>query len=328
MQNRDIVIYKTNNWQIKVLVQNESVWMNQEQIWELFWKDRSVISKHISNIFAEWELKEKNTILLNEANVQNMHIPLSKPTKYYNLDVIFAVWYRVRNSEKAIVFRNWATSILKEFALRGFVMDDVRLENWNTINWKKDFDEILRRIREIRFSERQIYEKIKDLFTTATDYDSKAQITKDFFAKIQNKFVFAITWHTTAELIIDRVSALKPALWMHSTKKEIVTKWEATIWKNYLLEEELRQLYLLCEQFFSFAELQVSLERELKMKDWVDYLDEMLKFNKLEVLQNAWKVKKEDMEKVVVEEIKKYQEKWWSLDIYIDTIKEIKNLKS
>ncbi len=320
-----ITLYKTPQGQVKVLIQNENVWMNQEQIWELFWKSQKTISEHINNIYEDWEFQEGLTMqkISNSGNSGNSFV---KPTNYYNLDMIFAVWYRVRNSEKAIAFRAWATSVLKEFAFRGFVMDDERLENWNTLWWKIDFDNLLQRVREIRFSEKQIYEKIKDLFKTSTDYDSKNHVTKDFFAKIQNKFVYAITGHTTAELIVSRVSADKQALGMQSSKKEIVTKKEATIWKNYLLEKELKHLYLLCEQFFSFAELQVSLEREINMQDWSNYLDEILKMNKLELLETAWKISKDKMKEIVETEIRKYQEKWWSLDIYIETIQEMKRL--
>lgn len=326
MVDNKITIYKNDKWQITVLIKDESVWMTQEQVWELFLKDRSVISKHISNIYEEWELIKENTSLLDTANVQKMHIGYNKPTRYYNLDIIFAVWYRVKWSEKAIAFRNWATSILKEFSIRWFVMDDIRLENWATIHWKQDFEELLRRVREIRFSEKQVYEKIKDLYAMSSDYDPKSDITKKFFAKMQNKFIYAITWQTTAELIKERANSLKPWLWMQSSKKNIVTKSEATTGKNYLLETELRQLYLLCEQFFSFAELQVALEREIKMEDWVKNLDNILELNKLQILKNAWKVSKDDMENFVTEEIKKYQARWWSLDIYIDTIKESKKL--
>lgn len=324
MQNQ-IMFYKTSEWQIKVLLQNENIWMTQEQIWELFWKSQKTISEHINNIYNEWECKELLTMqkISNSGNSGNSFV---KPTNYYNIDLIFAVWYRVRWSEKAIAFRNWATWILKEFSLRGFVMDDEKMENWNTINWKIDFDNLLKRVREIRFSEKQIYEKIKDLFTTSSDYDSKSEITKTFFAKIQNKFIYAITWFTTAELIVSRVSSEKQALWMQIVKKEIITKKEATTGKNYLLEKELKQLYLLCEQFFSFAELQVSLERQIKMIDRSNYLDDILKMNKLEILENAWKISKENMEKVVEKEIIKYSEKWWSLEIYIETIEEIKKL--
>lgn len=187
-----ISLYKTPEGQVKVLVQNESVWMTQEQIWELFWKSQKTISEHINNIYSEWE-KEVGLTMQKISNSGNSGNSFVKPKNYYNLDLIFAVWYRVRNSEKAIAFRNWTTSVLKEFSLRGFVMDDERLESWNTINWKVDFDNLLQRVREIRFSEKQIYEKIKDLFTTSTDYDSKSDITKAFFAKIQNKFIYAIT---------------------------------------------------------------------------------------------------------------------------------------
>lgn len=330
MKDKSIIqLYKTDKGVVKVLIQGENVWMTQEQIWELFWKDRSVISKHISNIYSERELQELDTIWLNSGNVQNIHIGLNKPTKHYNLDLVFAVGYRVRSSEQAIAFRNWATSVLKEFAMRWFVMDDKRLEEWNTIGWKIDFDTLIERVRAIRFSEKQIYEKIKDIFRdTSIDYDSKSQDTQDFFARIQNKFVYAITWHTTAELIFKRVNADKPALWMKGAKKDHITKWEATIWKNYLLEKELKQLYLLCEQFFSFAELQLSLERTLTMKDWIHQLDEILRMNKLDILDWAGKVSKTKMEDQVAEEMKKYQDKWGSLDIYIETIEEMKKLSS
>lgn len=320
-----VILYKNGKWILKVLVENENVWMNQEQIWELFWKSRNTITEHINNIYEEWELKDSLT-MQKISNIGKTDNSFVKPTNYYNLDIIFAIGYRVRWSEKAIAFRNWATSVLKEFSMRWFVMDDERLENWNTINWKLDFDNLLKRVREIRFSEKQIYEKIKDLFTISLDYDSKSQVTKDFFAKIQNKFVYAITGYTTAELIVQRVSSEKQAIWMQSVKKYIVTKKEATTWKNYLLEIELKQLYLLCEQFFSFAELQLSLERVIKMQDWSNYLDDILKMNRLEVLEWKWKVSSELMEKIVEKEIIKYQEKRGSLDIYIDTIQELKNL--
>ena len=219
-EENNVMLYKTSAGKIQVLVKSENVWMSQTQIWELFWKDRSTVARHILNIYNEWELQQENTCFSDKlANVHKTHNSFIKPTNFYNLDVIFAVGYRVRNSENAIAFRNWATSVLKEFSLRGFVMDDDRLENWNTLGGKWDFDTLLKRVREIRFSEKQIYEKIKDLFSTSSDYDSKSSITREFFAKIQNKFVYAITWHTTAELIVDRVSSDKQGLWMHWAKK-------------------------------------------------------------------------------------------------------------
>jgi len=193
-KNNKISLYKTPQWQIKVMIQNENVWMTQTQIWELFWKSRNTITEHINNIYNELELEEALT-MQKISKVGKTDNSFEKPTNYYNLDLIFAVGYRVRWSEKAIAFRNWATGILKEYSLRWFVMDDERLKNWNTINPRIDFDMLLQKVREIRFSEKQTYEKIKDLFTTAIDYDSKSKITRDFFAKIQNKFVYAITWH-------------------------------------------------------------------------------------------------------------------------------------
>ena len=329
MENKSLIqLYKTNDGAIKVLIQDENVWMTQEEIAELFGKWRTTITEHIKNIFEDGELL-LGSVSRKMSNVGNSDIGLVKPTTYYNLDLIFAVWYRVRSSEQAIAFRTWATGVLKEFAMRWFVMDDRRLEEWTTISGKIDFETLLERVRTIRFSEKQIYEKIKDIFRdTSTDYDSKSQKTQDFFAKIQNKFVYAITGHTTAELIYKRASADKPALGMRSTKKNHITKWEATIGKNYLLEKELKQLYLLCEQFFSFAELQLSLERALTMQDWIIQLDDILRMNKLDILEGAGKVSKEKMEGKIAEEMSKYQEKWGSLDVYIETIQEIKKLSA
>lgn len=328
MENKTLIqLYKTSDGSIKVLVQDENVWMTQDEIAELFGKGRTTITEHINNIFEDGEL-DLGSVTRKISNVGNSDIGFVKPKSYYNLDLIFAVGYRVRSSEQAIAFRNWATGILKEFAMRGFVMDDKRLEEWNTINGKVDFETLLERVRAIRFSEKQIYEKIKDVFRdTSTDYNSKSQETQDFFARIQNKFVYAITGHTTAELIYKRASADKPALGMKGAKKDHITKWEATVGKNYLLEKELKQLYLLCEQFFSFAELQLSLERSLTMKDWINQLDDILRMNKLDILDGAGKVSKAKMEEKIAEEMRKYQEKWGSLDVYIEAIQEIKKLE-
>jgi len=189
-------------------------------------------------------------------------------------------------------------------------MDDQRLMQGTTINGKADFDELLRRVREIRFSERSIYDKIKDLIKNSSiDYDPNDADVQQFFAILQNKFIYAITGNTAAELVVSRIDSTKPALGMTNFKGENVKKSDAIVSKNYLLEKELKQLYLLCEQFFSFAELQLSLERELTTASRLEKLDQVLHMSNLEILAHPGKIKKEHMEEVVKKEIKNYIDK-------------------
>jgi len=314
-----IMMYKSSDGslQIKVIAKWDTVWLTQEQLCKLYGKSVSTVSEHINNIYAEEELEQAKTAQ-KESNSGNSEIGYFKPRTYYNLEMILAVGYRVKSPE-GIAFRRRATTNLKELFLRGFVMDDQRLTQWTTINGKADFDELLRRVREIRFSERSIYEKIKELISSsAMDYDPNNTDVKKFFAILQNKFIYAITRNTAAELIVSRIDSAKPALGMTNFKGENIKKSDAIVSKNYLLEKELKQLYLLCEQFFSFAELQLSLERELTTTDWLEKLDQVLEMSKLDVLDNPGKIGKEDMEEVVKKEIEKYIQKWWSVQAYIE----------
>ena len=296
-----IILYQTLDGQAKIQVklENETVWLNQDQMVQLFQRDQSVISKHITNVFREKELEKGSSM-------QFLHIANSdKPVAFYNLDVIISVGYRVK-SIRGTQFRIWATKTLKEYMIKGFVMDDVRLSEGKTGNRFNYFDELLERVRAIRASEKNLYEKVKEIFATSVDYNSKTKEAIKFFATVQNKFHYAITGYTAAELIINRVSGRQKNLGMTNWKGKSIVKSDAVIAKNYMLERELRQLYLLVEQFLSFAELQIERERPMYMSDWREALDEFLRLNRLESLQGKGLVSHRKMEGFVKKELEKY----------------------
>jgi hypothetical protein len=300
--NNKIIIYSTEDGktEIEVNLENETAWLSQAQMAELFQKDVRTISEHIKNIYEEGELTEESSI---QAKSGNSGIGLSKPIRYYNLDVIISVGYRVK-SLRGTQFRIWATQKLREYMVKGFVMDDERLAEGGVK--KGFFEEWLERVRKIRASERNLYEKVKDIFATSVDYDPRTDFTKEFYATMQNKFHYAITGNTAAELVVNRISGKKENLGMTNWKGATPTRKEAEVAKNYMLETELRQLYLLVEQFLSFAEFQIERKNIMHMKDWVAYLHEMLKANKLDVLSGKGKISHEKMEKIVKKELKKF----------------------
>lgn len=313
------LVFTSEVWEnfIDVRVEDENIWLTQKLIAKLFDVSIATINEHLKNIFSEWELEKKWTIRNFLIVQKEWNREVSRGVEHYNLESIISVWYKV-NSEKATKFRQWATKILKDFSMKWYVLDDERLKWWKTFWWKRDYEWLMERVRFIRFDERNIYEKIKDLFTTAIDYENSSKKAMEFFQTIQNKFHYAIVWMTSPEILLYRVDSNKPALWMKSSSKNNITLWEAKVWKNYLLEDELKKLYLLCEQFFAFAELQYAYERDLSMDDWIKYLDELLKMNRLEILDWKWKVSRERAEEYVKKQMAEYQEKWWSLEAYIE----------
>ena len=297
-----IILYQTPGGQAKIQVklENETVWLNQDQMVQLFQRDQSVISKHITNVFREKELEKGSSM-------QFLHIANSdKPVAFYNLDVIISVGYRVK-SIRGTQFRIWATKTLKEYMIKGFVMDDVRLSEGKTGNRFNYFDELLERVRAIRASEKNLYEKVKEIFATSVDYNSKTKEAVKFFATVQNKFHYAITGYTATELIIKRASGRQRNLGMTNWKGKSIVKSDAVIAKNYMLEKELRQLYLLVEQFLSFAELQIERERPMYMSDWREALDEFLTLNRLELLKGKGGISHQKMEKFIKSELEKYK---------------------
>jgi hypothetical protein len=303
-ENNPILLYVSEDGktEIEVSLEGETVWLSQKQMAELFQKTIPTINEHIKNVFLEGELMEDSVIRkfrITAADGKNYE------TNYYNLDVIISVGYRVK-SHRGTQFRIWATQKLREYIVKGFVMNDERLAEGGV---RKDFfAEWLERVRKIRASERNLYDKVKDIFGTSVDYDPKTDFTKEFYATMQNKFHYAITGTTAAELVASRISGEKENFGMIHWKGAVPTRKEAEVAKNYMLETELRQLYLLVEQFLSFAEFQIERKNIMHMKDWVEYLHEMLKANKLEVLSGKGNVSHEKMEIVVKEEVRKFLE--------------------
>jgi hypothetical protein len=286
-----LLIYETSNGEIKidVLLENETVWLTQGHMSELFQKSKKTISEHIKNIFNEEELKEDSV-------VRNFRTTASDgknyDMKYYNLDVIISVGYRVK-SRQGTQFRIWATKRLKEYIIKGFALNDERFKSGNSMNY---FAELQSRIRKIRLSERFFYQKIKDIYTTSIDYDPKDEKTIKFFKVVQNKLLWAISRQTAAELIYNRVDASLPLLGMQSYDKTndiSIRKSDVNIAKNYLTEDEIKLLGLLVEQYLAFAETMAQQKIPMYMKDWVEKLDSIIQLNGRELLLHAGKISHE-----------------------------------
>jgi hypothetical protein len=284
--NSEILIYKNNLGDIKIDVhlQEQSVWLTQEQMGVLFAKSKSTINEHIKNIYAEKELaKSITTHRFGNSEFQQ------KAPNYYNLDVIISVGYRVKSTQ-GTQFRIWATQRLKEYIVKGFALNDERFKTGKSMNY---FNELQERIREIRLSERFFYQKIKDIYTTSIDYDSKSEKTILFFKTIQNKLLWAISSQTAAELVYKRVDASLPFLGMQSSDIQnikSIKKSSVSVAKNYLNEDEMRLLGLLVEQYLAFAETMSQQQMPMYMKDWIKRLDSILELNGRELLTNAGKI--------------------------------------
>jgi len=307
--NSEIIIYTAPDGTTKLQVQleDETVWLTQEQMAVLFGKGRSTITEHISNIFKENELDEIEVCRLFRHTTKHGAIEgktQSKQVKYYNLDVIISVGYRVK-SPQGTKFRQWATKRIHEYIVKGFTMDDDRLKQEGARS--RYFEELLQRIRDIRSSERNFYQKVTDIYTTSIDYNNDDAETKEFFATVQNKMHFAIHGQTAAEMINDRVDADKPFLGLTNFKGKYITTRDIGIAKNYLSEDELKQLNLIVSMYLDFAELQATNGRLMKMKEWIQKLDDFLKISEKELLTNAGKVNHQRAIKKAKIEYKKYR---------------------
>ena len=285
MNNTKILIYQNSDGAIKldVRLEDETVWLTQEQIGQLFAKAKSTISEHINNIFAEGELLS-SCCMKKFGNSEFQQ----KAPQYYNLDVIISVGYRVK-SQQGTQFRIWATQRLKEYIIKGFVLNDERFKSGNSMNY---FDELQQRIREIRLSERFFYQKIKDIYTTSIDYNANDEKTIEFFKIIQNKLLWAVSQNTAAELVYRRVDASLPLMGMQSFDKAVtqVKKSDVSIAKNYLNEDEIKLLGLLVEQYLAFAETMAQQQTPMYMLDWIKRLDLILQLNGRELLTHAGKI--------------------------------------
>ena len=295
----ELIIYQTEDGRTKIDVyfQDENAWLNKAQMAELFQRDRSVISRHVRNVFDEGELDEKS-------NVQKMHIANSdKPVEYYSLDVIISVGYRVK-SLRGTQFRIWANSVLREYLIKGFAMNDDLLKQSGGGSY---FDELLERIRDIRSSEKVFWRKVLDIYATSVDYSANAEESVLFFKTVQNKMLYAATGMTAAELVSGRANALLPMMGMTVVKGNRPTLAEAKTAKNYLNEEELGTLNRLVSAYLDLAELQAMRKKPMYMKDWVARLDDYLRMTDSEVLQNAGKVSHALAEQKAKEEYQKYK---------------------
>lgn len=311
-----ILFYTTEDGNINlgVLFSDENVWLSQAQMVELFQSSKSNISEHIKHIFEEGELDKDAVVRKFRTTAEDGK---SYNVTYYNLDAIISVGYRVK-SIQGTQFRIWATKTLREFIIKGFVLDDERLKNG--ANFGKDyFDELLERIREIRASERRFYQKITDIYAQCSiDYDKNSQVSKNFYATVQNKLHWAITGHTAAEIIRDRADANKPHMglttWKNAPKGKILKR-DVSVGKNYLTQKELSELNRVVNMYLDYAELQASKHIPMKMQDWVSKLDAFLSFNEYKVLRNLGeisnKVAKElaegEYEKFRVEQDREYE---------------------
>ncbi|MDA3885114.1 MAG: RhuM family protein [Candidatus Delongbacteria bacterium] len=287
MNNSEILIYQSDDGSLKIDVrlENETVWLPQKTIAQLFGVQIPAISKHLKNIFDSSELEENSVISILETTAEDGK---NYQVKYFNLDVIIAVGYRV-NSHQATQFRIWATQRLKEYIVKGFVLNDDRFKSGSSMNY---FNELQERIRQIRISERFFYQKIKDIYTTSKDYDSHDEETVEFFKIIQNKLLWAVSQNTAAELVFRRVDASLPLMGMNSLdKKELsIKKNDVSIAKNYLKEDEMKLLGLIVEQYLAFAETMAQQQTPMYMKDWAERLDVLIQFNGKELLKNAGKI--------------------------------------
>jgi hypothetical protein len=325
--NSELLIYENQEGDIKIDVrlEDETVWLTQEQIATLFGKGRSTITEHIGNVFKEGELDE--TMVCRNFRLTTPHgaIPektQEKDVKHYNLDVIISVGYRVK-SVQGTKFRIWATQRLKEYIVKGFTLNDDRFKSGSSMNY---FNELQERIREIRISEKFFYQKIKDIYKTSIDYDPKDEKTIEFFKIVQNKLLWAISRQTAAELVYKRIDATLPLLGMSSydKKNKSITKNEAGIAKNYLDEEEMKLLGLIVEQYLAFAETMAQQRVPMYMKDWIQRLDAILQLNGRELLTHAGKISQEMAKQKVAIEYEKYKEEKNKLD-YEKSLKELED---
>lgn len=287
VMNDEIVIYKSEDGIIKVdvLFADETVWLSIDQMSELFGKSRSTVNEHILNAYSEGELRESET--KRKIGISDFS---TKPTNYYNLDVIISVGYRVK-SHQGTQFRIWATQRLRDYIIKGFALNDERFKSGSSMNY---FKELLERIREIRIEEKVFYQQVKDIYRLSKDYDPNDQITLDFFKKVQNKLLWAVSGQTAAQLVYYRANHCLPNMGLQSMSKPgKVRKCDIATGKNYLNETELQNLKLIVEQYLAFAETQALNHRVMYMKDWVEKLDMLLTMNGHNILETAGKIRHE-----------------------------------
>jgi len=299
----------SNDESIEMRYENENIWLTQKMMATLYDVGLPTINEHIKKIYEDSELQEDSTIrkfriVQTEGNRQ-----VNREINHYNLQMIIAVGFKV-NNERAIQFRKWANTIVKDYTIQGWVMDDERLKNGGSVLTEKYFEHLLERIREIRLSERKFYQKITDIYATALDYDKSSKTTKQFFANVQNKLHWAIHRHTAAELIMERASSEKPHMGLTSWENYPdgkIQKYDVSIAKNYLAEDELQGLRRIVSMYLDYAEHQASRHIPMTMDDWADRLNRFLEFNEHEILTDSGRVTHEIAKAFAESEFEKYR---------------------
>ncbi|MFA6278865.1 MAG: virulence RhuM family protein [Candidatus Paceibacterota bacterium] len=308
----EFLLYTTPNGKVKVeiFLHNENIWLTQAKIAELFGIERSVVTKHLQNIFEERELDKKSTSAKIAQVQKEGQRQVERDIEFYNLDAILSVGYRV-NSKKATQFRIWATERLREYIIKGFTMNDEKLKDPHNIFGKDYFEEQLARVRNIRSSERRFYQKVTDIYAECSiDYDPNEEITKQFFATVQNKMHFAISGQTAAEIVYKRVGSAKPNMglttWKNSPQGAIRIT-DVAIAKNYLDEKELNGLNRIVTMYLDYAEMQAQKGIAMQMKDWVEKLDAFLQFNEWDILRDNGNISHEVAVALAEGEYEKYR---------------------
>ena len=303
-RNQAFLIYQDDNGvaRVNVRFEGEDVWLTVEQIMELFDASQQDVSYHINQIYADGEQDLERTHKKFLLVRQEGNRSVRRNMLHYNLEMIIAVGFRVK-SQVATRFRQWATARLREFIQKGFVLDDERLKG----NRSRYFRELLQRIRDIRSSERNLYQQVTDIFITSIDYDPNANLTRQFFATVQNKLHYAAHQHTAAELIYDRADANKPMVGMTNFKGNYITKEDVQIAKNYLTEQELTYLNLLVSQYLDFAEIQALQQMPMRMVEWIEKLDELMKLSGRQLLVGKGSITHEQAKKKAIAEFEKYR---------------------
>ena len=310
-QFNDILLYATAQGKVKieVIYEDETFWLNQKRMAELFGVEIPTVNYHLKEIFKSNELDDKATIRKFLIVQKEGNREVSRAVEFYNLDAVIAVGYRV-NSVQATRFRIWATNTLKEFIVKGFVLDDERLKG-NKRFGKDYFTELLERIREIRASERRFYQRITDIFSECSlDYDPKSELTVLFYKTVQNKLEWAITGKTAAELIAERANAEKPNMGLTTWKKAPdgkIVKTDVVIAKNYLIENEIKELNRVVTMYLDYAENRAERQLPMYMKDWIEKLDAFLKFNDYDILTDAGRVSAEVAKALAIQEFEKFR---------------------
>ena len=305
--NDQMLIYQSEDGSIKIDVrfEQDTVWLTLEQMSTLFGRDKSTISRHIKNVFEEGELATVATVAKFATVQVEGERTVQRNIDYYNLDVIISVGYRVK-SQQGTQFRIWATQRLKEYIIKGFVLNDERFKTGSSYNY---FKELLGRIREIRLSEKLFYQQIKDIYATSIDYNPSDKMTIAFYKEIQNKLLWAVSGKTAAELLFYRANAQLPMMGLTSTEREgKVTKSDALIGKNYLNEEEITMLKLIVEQFLAYAEAQALAEKPIYMRDWIQKLRLVLTMNEKNILEHAGTISHELAVEKATQEYTRYKE--------------------